>query len=227
MTAVRDDVQGRGRVRVPRTRVRSPRGQERLTRGSFRHVRRSERRRSHFSPTFPACLRVRGGSWRAGWVNILLGATDRRGKHPRARCRSLGFRPRLWAHTSEVSSKLAGIGDLAFRTRPERRYLYQLPAAASHLGVEVEHGLLKAYNGLLGAFVTVFGLYHVFYPSCHEPYGEFDPAPPPPRQSPEPATFRAIGTSTEHLQPEHVHHDDGHHDDTRGDLPDGEPGLGQ
>ena len=25
-------------------------------------------------------------------------------------------------------------------------------------------GLLKAYNGLLGAFVTVFGLYHVFLP---------------------------------------------------------------
>lgn len=179
---------------------------------------------------FPACLRVRGGSWRAGWVNILLGATDRRGKHPRARCRSLGFRPRLWAHTSEVSSKPAGIGDLAFRTRPERRYLYQLPAAASHLGVEVEHGSPEGIQRPFGSFRDgLRSLSRLLTLSCHRAVRRVRSSAAAPRATlPEPATYRGeIIRAPNSLNRSMVHHDDGHHDDTRGDLPDGEPGLGQ
>ena len=45
-------------------------------------------------------------------------------------------------------------------------------------------GLLKAYNGLLGAVVTVFGAYHVLFPyHAIELYGVYDPVPPPPAPS--------------------------------------------
>ena len=45
-------------------------------------------------------------------------------------------------------------------------------------------GLLKAYNGLLGAVVTVFGAYHVLFPyHAIELYGVYDPLPPPPAPS--------------------------------------------
>ena len=62
-------------------------------------------------------------------------------------------------------------------------------------------GLLKAYNGLLGAFVTVFGLYHVFLPyHAIELYGEFDPASPPPAP-PSPSLRHSGAILYEHRTP--------------------------
>lgn len=62
-------------------------------------------------------------------------------------------------------------------------------------------GLLKAYNGLLGAFVTVFGLYHVFLPyHAIELYGEYDPAPPPPAP-PSPSLRHSGARLYEHRTP--------------------------
>ena len=62
-------------------------------------------------------------------------------------------------------------------------------------------GLLKAYNGLLGAFVTVFGLYHVFLPyHAIELYGEYDPAPPPPAP-PSPSLRHSGAILYEHRTP--------------------------
>jgi len=62
-------------------------------------------------------------------------------------------------------------------------------------------GLLKAYNGLLGAFVTVFGLYHVFLPyHAIELYGEYDPAPPPPAP-PSPSLSHSGARLYEHRTP--------------------------
>ena len=67
--------------------------------------------------------------------------------------------------------------------------------------LKLNMGLLKAYNGLLGAFVTVFGLYHVFLPyHAIELYGEFDPAPPPPAP-PSPSLRHSGARLYEHRTP--------------------------
>ena len=84
--------------------------------------------------------------------------------------------------------------------RPRRVSATPRPAASGEAGSDrrrriVEHiwvfqfasrdmGLLKAYNGLLGAVVTVFGAYHVLFPyHAIELYGVYDPLPPPPAPS--------------------------------------------
>ena len=173
-----------------------------------------------------ACSRI---LWRAGRILFCLEPRTVVAD-PRARCRSLGFRPRLWAHTSDLSSKLAGIGDLAFRTRPERRYLYQLPAAASHLGVEVEHGSPEGIQRPFGSFRDgLRSLSRLLTLSRHRAVRRVRSSAAAPRATlPEPATFRREIVRAPHTRNRSmVHHDDGHHDDPRGDLPDGESGLGQ